>query len=99
LRQSLEFRDARPVAVIIEEPPAFARLEVFGRKRTGLCHVPFNPGAQGFDVIGKQPLDQNNAIALKRVDLFLCDAAWHKRSPLGSATGYHRHNLASNNTW
>jgi hypothetical protein len=59
---------------IIEEPPAFARLEVFGRKdRAAMFRsIP----ARGFRR-DRQTTDQNNAIALKRVDLFLCDAAWH----------------------
>ena len=66
-----KFRDARPVAIVIEKTPFFVVVQVFGGLGAGGGHIGINARAQGVDVIGKQPFDQNHAIALVGVDMGL----------------------------
>ena len=67
----LEFGNALPVAVIVEETAAFAGIEVFGGIFAGLGHVGLDATAQRLDVIAEQALDQNDSVALIFFDVFL----------------------------
>ena len=46
-----ELRNSRPVAVIVEEPPALSRFQIFRRIGTGLAHVALDTGADRIDPI------------------------------------------------
>jgi hypothetical protein len=66
-----EFSNPFPVAIVIKEPPAIARFQIFGGIRPGLGHVDLYPTAQFIDMVLEQTSDQNNTISLKRIDIGL----------------------------
>ncbi len=72
-----KFGDARPIAVIVKETPCLTGFQIFGGKFARFRHVARNPFAQGLDMVGKQPPDQHDAIALvgryiRRADQRVC---------------------------
>ena len=58
-----KFRNALPVAVVVEETPGLVLEQVFGGIGAGLAHVALDALAKLFNVIGKEATDQHHTIA------------------------------------
>ncbi len=69
----IERRNALPVAVVLEEAPAFAGPYVLDGKGAGLGQVLRKAVAQPFDPVGEGAAQYQHAVALVGVDLFLGD--------------------------
>ena len=74
-----EFRDPLPVAVIVEEAPRLAGLQVLGSVGTGLGHVAGDALADQVDPVGPEPFYQHGAIALIGFDHLI--SYQHRRPP------------------
>jgi len=66
-----KLRNAGPIAIIIKETPILACFQVFSSIRAGLLHIHLDAIANGLDMVGEQSFDQDNAIALKSINMGL----------------------------
>src|SRR5271166_2845157 len=77
---ALEFRDALPIAVVVEEAAGLAGAYALGGERARLAHVSIDAGGDRVDPIGEEAPQARGAVAFEGgerlgVDLWFCDHA------------------------